>query len=96
MKKLNVNGRKTIIGSGEELIPVVKSIWRCKEKYTLYEEYPKLNPYKMYGICEEDGTVLTADVIVSYMLENKIEEIETSTIKIPTVNEMDIASIIFN
>lgn len=50
----------------------------------------------MYGICEEDGTVLTADVIVSYMLEDKIEEIEASTIKIPTVNEIDIASIIFN
>lgn len=96
MKKLIIDEKRTIVGTGEELIPVVKSIWRCKDKYTLYEDCPKLNPYKMYGICEEDGTVLTADVIVSYMLEDKIKEIEASTIKIPTVNEIDIASIIFN
>lgn len=95
MKKLLIDGKKTIVGSGEELIPVVKSIWRCKDKYTLYEDCPKLNPHKMYGICEEDGTVLTADVIVSYMLEDKIDDVEVPTVEIPTVQE-DISSIIFN
>ena len=74
MKNLIINGREAIVGTGEELTPVVKSMWRNKEKFVLFEEPPKLNPYKMYGIHEEDGTVLTADVIVAYMLEGEIEE----------------------
>lgn len=96
MKRLIIEDRKVIVGTGEELTPVVKSMWRAKEKFVLFEDRPKLNPYKMYGICEEDGTVLTADVIVSYMLEDKIEDVGISTVEIPTVNEIDIASIIFN
>lgn len=96
MKKIMIEGKKAIVGTGEELTPVVKSMWRAKEKFVLFEDRPKLNPYKMYGVCEDDGIILTADVIVAYLLEGKIEEIEASTIKIPTVNEIDIASIIFN
>lgn len=96
MKELIIDGKKTVVGTGEELTPVVKSMWRNKEKFVLFEEPPKLNPYKMYGICEEDGTVLTADVIVSYMLEDKIDDVGISTVEIPTVQETDISSIIFN
>lgn len=96
MKRLIIEDRKAIVGTGEELTPVVKSMWRSKEKFVLFEERPKLNPYKMYGVREDDGIILTADVIVSEMLEDKIEEVEISTVEIPTVQETDISSIIFN
>lgn len=96
MKKIMIEGKKAIVGTGEELTPVVKSMWRAKEKFVLFEDRPKLNPYKMYGICEEDGTILTSDVIVAYLLEDKIDAVGISTVEIPTVQETDIASIIFN
>ena len=96
MKKLIIEDRKVIVGTGEELTPVVKSMWRAKEKFVLFEERPKLNPYKMYGVCEYDGTILTADVIVAYLLEDKIEDVKISTVEIPTVQQTDISSIIFN
>lgn len=96
MKKLIIDSKKIIVGTGEELTPVVKSMWRAKEKFVLFEERPKLNSYKMYGVCEEDGTILTADVIVAYLLEDKIDDVEVPTVEIPTVQETDISSIIFN
>lgn len=96
MKKLTIEGRKTIVGTGEELTPVVKSMWRAEEKFVLFEERPKLNPYKMYGVYEDDGTILTSDVIVAYLLEDKIDAVGISTVEIPTVQETDISSIIFN
>lgn len=95
MKKLIIDGKKTIVGTGEELTPVVKSMWSSKEKFVLFEERPKLNPYKMYGVCEDDGTILTSDVIVAYLLEDK-DDVGISTVEIPTVQETDISSIIFN
>lgn len=96
MEKIIIDSKKVIVGTGEELTPVVKSMWRAKEKFVLFVERPKLTPYKMYGVCEEDGTILTADVIVSEMLEGKIEDVGISTVEIPTVQETDISSIIFN
>ena len=96
MKRLIIEDRKVIVGTGEELTPVVKSMWRAKEKFVLFEERPKLNPYKMYGVCEDNGTILTSDVIVEYLLEGKIDDVEVPTVEIPTVQETDISSIIFN
>ena len=95
MKEFKIDGKKTIVGSGEELTPVVKSMWRNKEKFVLFEEHPKLNPCKMYGVREDDGIILTADVILEYLLEDKIDDVEVPTVEIPTVQE-DISSIIFN
>lgn len=82
MKKLTIEGRKTIVGTGEELTPVVKSMWRAKEKFVLFEERPKLNPYKMYGVCEDNGMILTSDILVAYLLEDKIEDVKISTFHI--------------
>lgn len=96
MKKIVIEDRKVIVGTGEELTPVVKSMWRAEEKFVLFEERPKLNPYKMYGVREDDGIILTADVIVAYLLEDKIDDVEVPTVEIPTVQETDISSIIFN
>ena len=96
MKRLIIENKKVIVGTGEELTPVVKSMWRAKEKFVLFEELPKLNPYKMYGVREDDGIILTADVIVAYLLEDKIDDVEVPTVEIPTVQETDISSIIFN
>lgn len=46
MKKLTIEGRKTIVGTGEELTPVVKSMWRAEEKFVLFVERPKI--YRVY------------------------------------------------
>ena len=96
MERLTIEGRKAIVGTGEELTPVVKSMWRCKEKFVLFEERPKLNPNRMYGVREDNGIILTADVIVAYLLEDKIDDVGISTVEIPTVQETDISSILFN
>lgn len=57
-----------IVGTGEELKPVVKSMWRSSEFCPLYSDIPKLIPHKIYGIDTSDGTISTSDDILRELL----------------------------
>lgn len=70
MKKIVLENKEIIVGTGEELKPVAKSIW--KHCWTLYSDCPKFTPYKVYGIELEEKTVIPSDVLLAMMFDLKL------------------------